>query len=33
MEGNDKLADLLSDILTNGDTAKELAGELGVDAK
>src|SRR5688572_22612059 len=30
MEGNDKLAELLSDVLTNGDAAKELAGELGV---
>jgi type VI secretion system protein ImpB len=30
MEGNDKLAELLSDILTDGDTAKEAAGELGV---
>lgn len=30
MEGNDKLAELLGDILNNNDQAKELAGELGV---
>lgn len=30
MEGNDKLAELLGDILNDSDHAKELAGELGV---
>jgi type VI secretion system protein ImpB len=31
MEGNDKLAELLGDILNNTAQAKELAGELGVE--
>lgn len=32
LEGNDKLEQLLSEVLENGETAKNLAGDLGVDA-
>lgn len=30
MEGNDRLSDLLSDVLSNGEKAKSLAGDLGL---
>jgi predicted component of type VI protein secretion system len=32
MEGNDKLDQLLADILSNSDKAKALAKELGVES-
>lgn len=31
MEGNDKLDQLLSDILSNSDKAKALAKEMGIE--
>jgi hypothetical protein len=31
MEGNDKLDQLLADILSNSDKAKALAKELGIE--
>jgi type VI secretion system protein ImpB len=32
MEGNDKLDQLLSDVLSNTEKAKELASQMGIDA-
>ena len=32
MEGNDKLEQLLADVLSNTDKAKELAKQMGIDA-
>jgi type VI secretion system protein ImpB len=33
MEGNDKLEQLLTDIITNTDTAHQMAVEMGIEAK
>ena len=30
MEGNDKLDQLLADVLSNTEKAKELAGQMGI---